>query len=120
MEGTGDAAGVGAQEVEGVGEHAKLHLGREEHLPPIAVGRHEPEQVLQRSHGRKGSLGLGAGEGAGGGEHSPIDAPPVIQEVADAPSFESRRPGGASRRSGIAGPRSQNGAVCTPPGSMPA
>jgi hypothetical protein len=28
-------------------------------------------------------LGLGAGEGAGGGEHSPIDVPCVIQEVAD-------------------------------------
>ena len=83
VEGTGDAAGVGSREVGGVREHAKLHLGREEHLPAITVGRHEPEQAFQRSHGRKGSLGLGAGEGAGGGEHSPIDAPPVIQEVAD-------------------------------------
>ena len=86
VERAGDAAGVGAREVlGGVGEHAKpkLHLGREEHLPPIAMGGHEPEQALQRSHGRKGSLGLGAGEGAGCGEHSPIDAPPVIQEVAD-------------------------------------
>ena len=77
------AAGVGAREVGGVGEDAELHLGREEHLPPIAVSRHEPEQALQRGHGHKGSLGLGAGEGAGGGEYSSIDAPPVIEEVAD-------------------------------------
>jgi hypothetical protein len=28
-------------------------------------------------------VGLGAGEGTCGGEHPPIDTPPVIQEVAD-------------------------------------
>jgi hypothetical protein len=83
VEGAGYAAGVGAREVGGIRQHAELHVGGVEHLQPITVGGHEAEQPLQCGHGREGSLGLGAGESTGSGENTPIDTPPVIQEVAE-------------------------------------
>ena len=81
VEGANDTRGVGTRQEGGIRENVKDHVGGTEYLPPIAMGRHIPQQTVEFGHSVSGGAGLGAGEVAGGGEDPPVDTPAIVQQI---------------------------------------
>ncbi len=78
----GHAASVGPGKERGVGEHVEGHGRGPEDLHAVAVSGRKAKKAVQVGHGRKGGVGLCAGQRTGGGKDATVDTSTKIQEIA--------------------------------------
>ena len=83
VERPGHAASVGPGKERSVGHDVKGHCRGPEDFHSVAMSGREAKKAVQVGHGRQSGMGLCAGQRTGSGEDATIDAPRVVQEIAD-------------------------------------